>query len=147
MPELEDVSVPLGEHRQERFQPVGIGFDMRRKLEQYGTELAAKRTQPRVHELERALARLAKSLPVRDVLRRFPRKLEAVRCLVPPLADGFESRSAIERAIDLRTGKLGSIPAEPALSGNIGWIERPPPIVVCPARRPDPDLAEGRSLS
>jgi hypothetical protein len=80
-----------------------------------------------------------------DKLRGLPSKQEVLWCLIPPISHRFERRRAVERAVDLRSPKLGRVPGQPFLLRHFLWIERTAPAVIGPSRGADKAVAHGIS--
>ncbi len=145
VPELDRDPVPLRQQREETPEPVPIGAQHGRQLEQHRAELFSQSRHAAEDEVE-ALLYAAELLHVGDEAGGLPGEEEILRRALAPRRHGFFGGEAVERVVDLRRGEAGPIVSEEVRGLERGGIEWPAPGGVVPARGTDAQRARHQGI-
>ena len=127
---FECIGIAARQHAEERRQALAVLGKLRRKLEQYRSDLGRQRLQPSLHQLYRVRTILVQPLPMGNELRRLPREQKILQGLVPPRCYSLQRRRSIERAVDFGGWKLASVPAKPFGFRQVRRVERTAPAIL-----------------
>ena len=142
MPELEGIAIRLGKHLDEIGQAILVRVEAPRQLQQHGTAFLAENLKPGHQERDRVLRTRLETLPMGDELGRLPGETKRRGRAVVPSLHRLNRWRAIEGAVDLGCVELLRIPGEPVLLRDVLRVERPAPVLISPAGRPNMKSAE-----
>ena len=135
--------MPGRQRLQKAGEALAIGFEPARQLEHDRAEFFRERLDPR-EEPKNPLLRLLEALHVGQIAAALAGEDEALRRRLAPAAEGRDLDQPVEGAVDLdRVEALGIAAQLLDPFAHAARIERPAPMLVAPARRPD----EAASLS
>src|SRR6516165_3938760 len=125
-------------------QPAGVGGQVRRQLQQYRPQPLAE-AAGRGHQPLHRLRRVPQPLDVGQVPARLDRHHEIVRGPRPPAREHVPRGQPVEGAVVLDRGVLAGVMLQPAVLGQLRWVEQAAPVAVLPAGGPHED-GHGRYL-
>ena len=139
MTKLERIASLRRKQPEEGGEARAVLFELWGKLKQNRACFFAKQT---IFQQRETIARgVVQSFPMRNESRRLPGKYEAFGRPFFPTANGFDSRCAIEYAVEFRRSKPPGVKFEPSLLGQIARKKQAKPRAIAPSRCPDQEIA------